>query len=566
MDDIDEEKKRGSDEGEGKGLVVVPEEDKAATEEGDVVPEDIKVETPKTPRERKHSKSKGSSGSPKAAGSTKPFKIVPGGLGHSARSPPKKEDPRSSPRGRGFTVIEEEQASFHPPSAVVPGESEDTKKPRHTRSGSATVIQRAFRKHVTRRQRAFTNTNMEEKEALRLSASFQAVQEIRSKALNWEDLTDIKQLTSGMFGDVHIARYRGYVVIVKTLKPMKPPPKEGGAKSLKKAQEEEQLAISDFKKEMSMLTKLWHRNIVHLIGVGVKPKLFMVMEFMEGGSLKEVMAETRRLKVPLDRGLVYDYSMDCAHGMRYLHEAFPRIIHRDLKPANLLISKAWGGEGIAAAAALAAAAAPAAAAAAAVGAVAPAATPLPSPSSPSSSRPSKKKDKDKEKPSSSSSSTTPSSSASGAPGRPELKIADFGLSRILGPNKKHATERYRLTGGTGSLRYMAPEVAANQPYNEKADVYGFGVILWEMLANDLPYKKLHTNNFYREVVKKKIRPPMDPLWPLEVVRLIEDCWAHDPDKRPTFRKIIQMLQNIKETTDFFNGERDKPISGCCSIL
>jgi len=50
---------------------------------------------------------------------------------------------------------------------------------------------------------------------------------------------------------------------------------------------------------------------------------------------------------------------------------------------------------------------------------------------------------------------------------------------------------------------MAPEVAANQPYNEKADVYGYGVILWEMLANDLPYKKLHTHNFYKEVVKKR---------------------------------------------------------------
>jgi len=181
---------------------------------------------------------------------------------------------------------------------------------------------------------------------------------------------------------------------------------------------------------MSLLTKLWHRNIVHLIGVGVNPQLFMVMEYMSGGSLKDILADCRQRKEILSRKVVFEYSVDCAQGMKYLHEAFPRILHRDLKPANLLITK------------------------------------LP--------------EKNKKAV------------------RPELKIADFGLSRVLGPTKTSSTERYRLTGGTGSLRYMAPEVAANQPYNEKADVYGYGVILWEMLANDLPYKKLHTHNFYKE--------------------------------------------------------------------
>jgi len=222
------------------------------------------------------------------------------------------------------------------------------------------------------------------------------------------------------------------------------------------------------------------------------------MEYMSGGSLKDILADCRQKKEYLSRRICYEYAMDCAQGMKYLHEAFPRILHRDLKPANLLITKP--------------------------------------------------PDKG---------------------GRPELKIADFGLSRVLGPVKATASERYRLTGGTGSLRYMAPEVAANQPYNEKADVYGFGVILWEMLANDLPYKKLHTNNFYKEVVKKKVRPPIDLTWPEEISSLIQECWDENPDKRPTFRRIIERMRLLKQKTAFFEDAiEDVQVTACggCIIV
>eukprot|EP00456_Euglypha_rotunda_P085824 TRINITY_DN8673_c0_g1_i6.p1 TRINITY_DN8673_c0_g1~~TRINITY_DN8673_c0_g1_i6.p1 ORF type:complete len:237 (-),score=23.73 TRINITY_DN8673_c0_g1_i6:78-788(-) len=234
----------------------------------------------------------------------------------------------------------------------------------------------------------------------------------------------------------------------------------------------------------------------------------MVMEYMSGGSLKDILGDYRQRKEVFPRRIVFEYTMDCAQGMKYLHEAFPRILHRDLKPANLLITK-------------------------------PADKDLAKLS---------KKEKSKRV-------------------RPELKIADFGLSRVLGPVKTTSTERYRLTGGTGSLRYMAPEVAANQPYNEKADVYGFGVILWEMLANDLPYKKLHTHNFYKEVVKKKVRPPLDLTWPEEIISLITECWDDNPDKRPTFRKIIERLKMIKQKTNFFEDvQEDAQVSACGSCV
>lgn len=64
--------------------------------------------------------------------------------------------------------------------------------------------------------------------------------------------------------------------------------------------------------------------------------------------------------------------------------------------------------------------------------------------------------------------------------RDDVKIFDFGLSTEMQPADKVPGSNpvtYNLTGETGSFRYMAPEVAMCQPYNQRADVYGFGVLL-----------------------------------------------------------------------------------------
>eukprot|EP00591_Stephanopyxis_turris_P007886 CAMPEP_0195527192 /NCGR_PEP_ID=MMETSP0794_2-20130614/28704_1 /TAXON_ID=515487 /ORGANISM="Stephanopyxis turris, Strain CCMP 815" /LENGTH=334 /DNA_ID=CAMNT_0040658053 /DNA_START=85 /DNA_END=1086 /DNA_ORIENTATION=+ len=59
--------------------------------------------------------------------------------------------------------------------------------------------------------------------------------------------------------------------------------------------------------------------------------------------------------------------------------------------------------------------------------------------------------------------------------RGDVKIFDFGLARDLPPKDN---ETYKLTGKTGSLLYMAPEVFYKKPYNETADIYSFGIIIW----------------------------------------------------------------------------------------
>ena len=66
-----------------------------------------------------------------------------------------------------------------------------------------------------------------------------------------------------------------------------------------------------------------------------------------------------------------------------------------------------------------------------------------------------------------------------------VKLIDFGLATVVDGGSTNRNDVYEMSGETGSLRYMAPEVAACRPYNHKADVYSFGKI-----------RKLKSNNYF----------------------------------------------------------------------
>ena len=63
----------------------------------------------------------------------------------------------------------------------------------------------------------------------------------------------------------------------------------------------------------------------------------------------------------------------------------------------------------------------------------------------------------------------------------QLKIFDFGLMACV-RKRGQPTDAYNMSGGTGTLIYMAPEVALSKPYSEKVDIYSFGVILWQLAS------------------------------------------------------------------------------------
>nr|GMC99484.1 serine/threonine-protein kinase STY8-like [Ipomoea batatas] len=77
-----------------------------------------------------------------------------------------------------------------------------------------------------------------------------------------------------------------------------------------------------------------------------------------------------------------------------------------------------------------------------------------------------------------------------------VKIADFGVARVEASNPND------MTGETGTLGYMAPEVLNGNPYNRKCDVYSFGICLWEIYCCDMPYPDLSFSEVTSAVVRQ----------------------------------------------------------------
>lgn len=105
-----------------------------------------------------------------------------------------------------------------------------------------------------------------------------------------------------------------------------------------------------------------------------------------------------------------------------------------------------------------------------------------------------------------------------------------------------------MTGGTGSYLYMAEEVCRHEPYNAKADVYSFAMILYEMASGFCPYQGMDPVEAATSAATNGLRPvfPLQPpahfteeelaVLP-DVQRLISRCWA----RQPSFRCAVNAL-------------------------
>jgi len=127
-----------------------------------------------------------------------------------------------------------------------------------------------------------------------------------------------------------------------------------------------------------------------------------------------------------------------------------------------------------------------------------------------------------------------------------LALFDFGLAKLwrIGPDDQGGTEVRPLTGNTGSLRYMAPEVALSKAYSHRAEVFAFATLVWQMVSHDRPYADCDVQSFYRRVCHAGERPKIPSGTPKELTVLLEQCWHVDSSKRPEFAQIIPRLKAV----------------------
>lgn len=266
-----------------------------------------------------------------------------------------------------------------------------------------------------------------------------------------------------------------------------------------------EIALGDFRGEIEILRRVHHPNAVQFLGACTKKEPYvLVTELMSGGSLADAF---RRPEVfPMRRAV--EIALDAARGLAYLHNRKPNpIIHRDLKPGNLMLA-----------------------------------------GNPYQDQTSVVFD-------------------TGV-----VKMADFGLSKTL-PINKHAEigyldSKFRLTGETGSYRYMAPEVFRHEPYNSRVDVYSYSMIVYQLFEFQPPFSGQDPVEAARQAALYERRPDFVALvQPSPVKKMLRDlitrCWSPDPEDRPPFPQIVDELEAVlaKLPRQQLTGGGE----GCCTV-
>jgi len=125
--------------------------------------------------------------------------------------------------------------------------------------------------------------------------------------------------------------------------------------------------------------------------------------------------------------------------------------------------------------------------------------------------------------------------------RGRIKLFDFGLARDLAAAPASG-DNFLLTGMTGTLRYMAPEVFKEEPYTFSADVYSFGIVMWYVYALRVPFSGYSCAMYRRLVVEEGKRPLADlGAWGATVCDLLGACWDPAPGTRPSFAEVCGVL-------------------------
>ncbi|KAJ1187282.1 hypothetical protein NDU88_004059, partial [Pleurodeles waltl] len=115
-----------------------------------------------------------------------------------------------------------------------------------------------------------------------------------------------------------------------------------------------------------------------------------------------------------------------------------------------------------------------------------------------------------------------------------VKISDFGTSKEL--NDKSTKMSF-----AGTVAWMAPEVIRNEPVSEKVDIWSFGVLLWELLTGEVPYKDVDSSAIIWGVGSNSLHLPVPSTCPDGFKILMKQTWQSKPRNRPSFRQILMHL-------------------------
>src|SRR6266852_3254164 len=224
--------------------------------------------------------------------------------------------------------------------------------------------------------------------------------------------------------------------------------------------------VTRFRQEALAAAAIRHQNIIAVTDFGVVRDTMpcLVMEFIQGKSLQDIMAEEGAMS-PLR---AFDLMQPICGGIAAAHRQ--NIVHRDLKPLNVMIQDDM-------------------------------------------------------------------------PISEGVKILDFGLAKIKSGELLGSFIAAQTTGLMGSPFYMAPEQWSDDPPDARADIYSLGVMLFQMLCGEVPFK----GSSIPAIMKKHLTLEVPSLASkgIDVPPQLEAAIRHALEKEPQYRT---------ESADEFVGE------------
>ena len=117
------------------------------------------------------------------------------------------------------------------------------------------------------------------------------------------------------------------------------------------------------------------------------------------------------------------------------------------------------------------------------------------------------------------------------------KLIDFGFGKVLGKNKK----TFSLCG---TPDYVAPEILLNQGYNHAVDTWALGVLVYEMVANETPFKSSHgAKGILKNILNKKLQFPKDKFAHVskDCISFIQECLKKEPMLRLGYKDARELM-------------------------
>ena len=148
-----------------------------------------------------------------------------------------------------------------------------------------------------------------------------------------------------------------------------------------------------------------------------------------------------------------------------------------------------------------------------------------------------------------------------------VKLTDFGVATEVhegGTSSLEMPDAREMTAETGTLRWMAPEVARHEKYRKSADVYSFGMVLFELVTHEVPFADRLPLQAAVATSLYGYRPTLPPDTPTHLARLVEACWHATPTERPSFeqtsRSLVELRGQLSEAeTSWLDAPHGHPV-------